>query len=1114
MKNNLNRAGFPYGKMLFIFFMRTFIYLFCATLFALTPVDVVSQNSKIVIEKDKILSVDQVFDLIMEQTEYRFFYEEGIFKDYPKVHLRKGVIRTNKLLKESLTQGNLNITVTANDAILIKENPPKIIEEEQTEYQVSGTITDQNGQPLPGASVVEKGTNNGTQTDFDGNFILIVKEENAVLEVSYIGYETQELPLNGRSEVTIVLKEDAASLDEVVVVGYGTRAKQAVTGAVAVADLNTYNRVPVNNIIETVKGTLPGLNVAGINSAGAVADITIRGQNSIGAGNSPLIVVDGIIYNGSLGDIRPDDIENLTVLKDASAAAIYGARSANGVILIETKKGGGINGKPRFNFKLVNSVSNQLEPNPVYTDGWFQNILDIREAQGLDADPNLIRSYLTEQEQINYDATPDHQFTIPDPNDIGIRDGFLRSVDFSVSNSTEKSNYFISLGVTNQEGVVLNDDFRQYTTRINHSSNLTYWLNLSVLASASLRDFSGSEPSISAVTRLSPYASLYDENGNPIRFPQTTTSSSNPLYAIASEHSRLSNSLNGAIKLRFDVPWIKGLSYTSTYSNNFRWDKNRTFYGEFSSRGEDNDGYGDRSYSHNYYRLFDNLITFKRLFAQKHAIDLTLLHSLEQTDFENEELTASGFDNYALGSYGLSDGTVQTVSTGGGESAAIGQMARLNYTYDNKYSITGTVRRDGYSAFSENNKWGVFSSIGANWNITNENFMVDSKLFSTLSLSASYGSVGNRSIDPYATLSRVSTGKVIFADSEDYVVTQGINRLGNNSLGWEKTTGLNLGLDFGLLKNRISGRLDYYNTSTTDLIFELSLPSATGPEESSILDNIGEIKNHGFEVSLNTQNIIKPNFNWTSNLAFSLNRNKIETILGEDNDGDGVEDDIPQSSLFIGESLGTIFDTRVIGMWQEDDTDIMAGLEPGDYKIEDINGDGVITSDDDRHIIGNTNPNYRWSFTNTFNYKNFSLLMYAYSVWGGDNWYLSGSNDPHLDFGVNRTDLNHPIYDYWTPNNPNAEYPRPNYNDNAAYTSKKYYDRSFIKLQKVALSYDMSSILNPITGIEGFVLTLSADNLFVFAPHWDGLDPETQQGLTSDARPSIRNFQLSLSLNF
>src|SRR5690606_1383254 len=295
MKNNLNRVGFPYGKMLFIFIMRTFIFLFCATLFALTPVDVVSQNSKIKIEEDKILSVDQVFDLIMEQTEYRFFYEEGIFKDYPKVHLRKGVIRTNKLLKESLSQGNLNITVTANDAILIKENPPKIIEEEQTEYLVSGTITDQDGQPLPGASVVEKGTDNGTQSDFDGNFSIEVANSNAILVVSYIGFAPKEIPVNGQSNINIVLEESAAGLDEVVVVGYGTQKKSDITGSVASFDASAIESAPVTNVASVMQGRIAGVNLVQTQGdAEANTSILVRGQNSLSASNDPLIILDGI----------------------------------------------------------------------------------------------------------------------------------------------------------------------------------------------------------------------------------------------------------------------------------------------------------------------------------------------------------------------------------------------------------------------------------------------------------------------------------------------------------------------------------------------------------------------------------------------------------------------------------------------------------------------------------------------------------------------------------------------------------------------------------------------------------------------------------------------------
>ncbi|MEQ6118786.1 SusC/RagA family TonB-linked outer membrane protein [Reichenbachiella sp. MALMAid0571] len=1068
----------------------------------------------------KEASVLQLFEKLEEKTQFQFTYDYNtIAKNKARISLSEKQKSVEEVLLKVSKEARLRFRQVDNN---INVNPLKgkldsAIEIVAADVEISGKILDENGKGLPGALIVEKGTTNGSTTDLEGNYKLVLAE-GATITVSFVGYLTQDIVIGSQSVIDVYMQSDNGILEEVVVVGYGTSSKQAVTGAVATADLDTYNQVPVNNVIETVKGTLPGLNVSGINSAGQVAEITVRGQNSIGASNAPLVVVDGIIYNGSLGDIRSGDIESLTVLKDASAAAIYGARSANGVILIETKKGGGMDGKPRFNLKLVNGVSNQLEPNPVYTDGYFQNILDIREAQGLDADPNLIDTYLTEEEQKNYNATPDHKFTVADPNKLGIRQGYFRSADVSMSNNTAHGNYFISLGYTGQEGVVINDNFKQFTARINNSTDLTDWLNFSVLTSASLRDFSGSEPSVTAATRMSPYASIYDENGDPVRYPNTTTSVSSPLYSIATEHLDRSNSLNGAFKLRFDVPWLEGLSFTSTYSNNFRWGTDHRFYGEFTGRGEDNSGAGDRSYSSNYYRLFDNLISFNRLFADKHLINVTMLYSREQTTWQSEKLEASGFDNYALGSYGLSNGTNQSVQTGGGESAAIGQMGRVNYTYDDKYSVTATLRRDGYSAFSENNKWGLFSSIGINWNIIEESFMSGLDAVSNLALSASYGSVGNRSIDPYTTLARISTDKVIFADNNDYIVTQGISSLANADLGWEKTIGLNVGLGFGVIKNRVTGRLDFYSTTTTDLIFELPVPFASGAESedvgqlATVLDNIGEIKNKGFELSINSQNIVNKDFSWTSNFNYSINRNKIETIFGEDNDGDGKEDDLPQSNLFIGKSLGAIYDTRVIGMWQEEDSDIMTGLRPGDYLIEDINGDGVISSEDDRQIIGNTNPNFRWSLTNTFKYKDFSLMAYVYSIWGGKDWYLSGENNPHQDFGVDRTDINHPIYDYWTPTNTGAEFPRPDYGD-AAYRSKKYYDRSFIKLQKVALSYDFSRLVEP-TGINGLTLTLSADNLWLHAPHWDGLDPETEQGLTNDARPSIRTYLLSLSANF
>jgi TonB-linked SusC/RagA family outer membrane protein len=453
------------------------------------------------------------------------------------------------------------------------------------------------------------------------------------------------------------------------------------------------------------------------------------------------------------------------------------------------------------------------------------------------------------------------------------------------------------------------------------------------------------------------------------------------------------------------------------------------------------------------------------------------------------------------------------VQTGGSASESRGLMARGTYTFDNKYSLTGTIRRDGYSAFSKNKKYGTFPSIGANWNISREGFMKDFAPLDNLALRATYGSNGNQSISQYQTLAKIATDKYIYAGSSSYVITQYISSLATDDLSWETTTGLNLGLDFGWLNNRINGAIDLYLTRTNNLLFSLALPKASGM--SSITSNVGEIQNRGIEVSLNTLNIDHRDFKWSSDFTFSLNRNKIVSILGDDNDGDGKEDDLISSGYFIGKSLETIYDYKVLGMYQQADVDngtIMNGWRPGEYILEDLDNSGTITSDKDRQILGSRKENFRWSLTNTFRYKGFALMAHLYSIWGGRGWYLSDSNYPNNNENA-QSAINHPVFDYWTPRNTGAFFQRPDYGRTGAVTGKKLIDRSFIKLQKISLTYDIGQWVRP-WGINDLTVGLSADNVFTYAPYWIGLDPETNQGMTGGAVPSLRTYNFSVTLNF
>ena len=1058
-------------------------------------------------------TIKQALRSIEKVTDYRFFYSNQLPDLDKKVTFEVNNQSIEATMSKLLSGTGLVYEKKEDNQIYLGVKGSKSGQKENK--KITGTIVDDNGEPVIGANVSVKGTTTGTITDIDGNFSLDAMS-GATLLISYIGYETQEIAIGNQSVYNIKLLEDSQALDEVVVIGYGTQNRQAITGSITKANIDAYRDVPTNNILETIKGSVPGLNVGGTNSAGAVAGISVRGQNSTrDGGNNPLIVLDGAIYDGSLADIPSEDIENFTVLKDASAAAVYGSRSANGVILIQTKRGRSQGSKPNFNVNLSYGISNELKRLEVYdAKGYLQKLLDIREANGLEADPNKIAIYLQPEEAKNYNATPDHRATFSDPYDLFRQNAYNVKANVSISNSSEFANYYISASLTDQKGVVMNDRYKNFSGRINIDSNLTSWLNVGVKTNYSFRDYSGTSPNMNKAAQFSPYASLRDEEGRYLQYPQTTTSFESPFWSMPTDDLDKRNILGAILNGKITCPWVKGLSYEMIYSNTLRWEDNNYFYDEYTTEGQGKNGKGQRKRSNNYNMLLDNMIKYNNTFADKHNVDVTLLYSREHRTWDSATAYAEDFDNTILGDNKLQDGKKQTVSTSAGESGAIAWMARGTYTFDNRYSITGTVRRDGCSAFSVNKKWATFASGGVNWNITNEGFMKDVKPIDNLSLRLSYGSNGNQSISNYQTLAKVGTSKYIFAGDPSYSITQGISSFALNDLGWEKTTGFNWGLDFSVLKNRLSGTIDAYFTNTSDLLFSLSLPTVSG--KSSILSNLGKIKNKGVEIGLHSVNIESKDFRWTSDFAFSLNRNKVATIYGEDNDGDGKEDDLISSGYFIGKPLGTIYAYKVIGMWQQEDVDngtIMDGMRPGDYKLEDVDGDGKITSDKDRQYLGTSKENFRWSLTNTFEYKGFSLMLYINSVWGGNGYFQSGSNTPYYNEYVNYEACNQNVFDYWTPTNTDAKYPRLDYTAHARYKGTKYVDRSFIKLQKVALSYDLTRFVKPF-GFNNMRLSLSADNLLTFAPHWDGLDPETDAGLVIKASPSIRTYQMTLLFNF
>lgn len=686
MKNNRNFQSMEIKRSLWTFtkkiplVMKLFIfYVFCS-IGILQAAETYAQNARLSLDVEEETVAD-VLKQIEDASDFDFFYNNS----HVDLNRRVSVSAKNSdifsILDEVFKGTGVHYTVLDKKIILSTELETPVQGVQQQDNVVKGKIVDVHGEPVIGATIKEAGTNNGTITDLDGKFT-IKTQPNATLEISFIGYQSQTLKAVTGKELAITLKEDTEMLDEVVVVGYGTTNKQAITGSVVKADINTYRDVPTNNIMETLRGSVPGLNIDGTNTAGAVASFSIRGQNSTG-GNEPLLVVDGAIFDGSLADLPSDDIADLTVLKDASAAAVYGSRSANGVILITTKRGRSEGGKPQFNVNLSYGYSHELKRQKVYdAEGYIQKLLDYRVANGMEADPSQIAMYLQPIEADNYNATPDHRPTFTNPYDLFRQSAYNVKANVSISNSSELATYYISASVTDQKGVVLNDRYKNFSGRINIETNLTDWLKIGVKSNYSIRDYSGSSPDLNKAAQFSPYASLYDQSGQYLQYPQTTTSFESPFWSMRTDDLEKYNMLGAILNAKIKVPWVKGLSYEMVYSNNLRWSQNNYFYNEYTTAGQGKNGKGERANENNYHMLLDNLIKYNNTFNNIHNIDVTLLYSRERRTWNNMTAYAEDFDNTVLGDNKLEDGKKQTVDTGNGESGAIGMMARATYTFD------------------------------------------------------------------------------------------------------------------------------------------------------------------------------------------------------------------------------------------------------------------------------------------------------------------------------------------------------------------------------------------------------------------------------------------------
>ena len=964
---------------------------------------------------------------------------------------------------------------------------------EQSGFTVTGKITSSDDNtPLPGVSVILKGTTVGTTTDADGAYTISVPNENAVLTFSFIGYTTQEVAVAGRTNIDIALDADITELSEIVVVGYGTQKRSDITGSVASVPKERLSNLPVTNMMHAIQGTTAGLLISQESSVpGSSGVMQIRGVNSINAGTSPFIVLDGVPFFGNTNDINPNDIASIEVLKDASAVAIYGIRGSNGVILITTKRGAQ-DGKPTVSYSGYagfEGISNPLEP--MDKDAYVKKYADFLAANG--QTQTAVLPNAAEVDNYNQGITTDWLKE-------ATQGGRLQEHNLSINGGTTDVQYYFSASRLNQDGVVKGYQFHRTSVRSNLDAKITDYLKVGISGFFTDNNYDGGRANFLEATAMSPYSVPKDANGNYIIYPMAPEQLFlNPLLGLTVDRVDRGKNLTGSGFAELTPAFLKGFKYrlNGTYSYNIGR------FAEYTGR-QFNDQSGtariNNTETNNW--VLENLISYTKD-IDRHHIDFTGLYSAQQVSYFRTESSASGFINDAISYYDMLAGASKSANSEGNEYNLLSQMGRINYSYDSRYMLTLTARRDGYSAFGvDNSKYAWSPSMAIAWNMHNESFLSNNNIVSQLKLRFSYGQTGNQSIDPNQTVTTAASVQQPMGGA----VRTGIlyNAIGNSALSWETTTSKNVALDFGVLKGRISGTFEVYKSVTDDILLRRNLPTITG--YNNIWSNLGKMQNVGIDLTLNTVNIERGDFTWETSFNFSSYKNEILELYGDGRDDIG-------NNWFIGQPLRVVYGYEKIGIWQEEE---LGAYDPiakaGDIKFRDqltvdTNGDGIndatdgVINADDRVVIGQRDPKWFGGLTNTFRYKNFHLSIFLQTAQGGIK------TNPDLSYADEAGRRNIPKdFGYWTPENRDNYWP-----SLQAYRNYRGYhfaeDWSYVRIKDVRLSYVVPSTFLSKYGISGLTVYAAGRNLHTFTD-WFGWDPEMQyfpRGSTNNSGGTWRN---------
>ena len=949
---------------------------------------------------------------------------------------------------------------------------------------VKGQVTDKNGDAVIGATVKVKDAQTGTVTDFNGNFSLSVQKAGTIV-VSYIGYLTKEVAFTPGQSLNITIEEDATALDEVVVVGYGVQKKSDVTGSVTSINKDRLSKLPVTNVLQAVQGAAAGVTISqGSSIPGDAPSALVRGRNSINAGTGPYIVVDGIPISksgGSLNDINPGDIESMEILKDASATAIYGTNGANGVILITTKHGK--DGKPSISYNGylgIEDFAHKMD----YCNG-AQITQRYKDYVAQNPGETMYNDFVKNQNEAEAQAAGRETDWL---YDMVSQTGIIQDHNVTVNGGAEKIKYFISGDYMSQKGALKGFNYKRYSLRMNIDADVTDYLRIGTNSYIVSHNRDGGRVNFMMAEAMSPYGKVYEDDGSYCIYPMYTESLFfNPLRDINQDHERRqwNINLNAYAELNFGNIWkpLTGLTYKFNFGYSFVPRRENYYNG---AEQNDQNGYGYIFNAETQSRTVENILTYAKD-IKKHHFDITLLYASSRKKYHDNTATGAKFINDELLWHNLGGGATQTAKSYTDLYKTVSQMGRLNYSYDSRYLFTFTVRHDGSSVFGSDNKYGTFPSIALGWNIANEKFMEKVDWLNNLKLRLSYGKAGNEAIGVYETLAKMSNAALTM-DGQSATALYPSSRMGNSGLGWETTKTFNIGIDFGILNNRINGNIDFYTSKTTDLLLQRNLPKISG--YSNVYMNMGETANKGLEITINSKNIVTKDFTWGTSLVWSWNKNEIKDLYGDKQDDLG-------NRWFIGEPISVIYDYVMEGIWQKDEIERGDHLnhdpqaQPGDVKLADLDGDGKITPEGDKKIQGQTTPKWIGGMTNTFTYKNLSLSIFIQTVQGlkRNNSLLAMASD-EMGRRNSTTEIG-----YWTESNPTNEY------RSLSKTSNRWgygFPRSaaFTRIKDITLSYQFPAQICNMLHLNALTVYASGRNLFTFTD-WKGWDPEsdiTQRG--------------------